>query len=217
MTKRLHVKLDSIKGKLLSLGGMVIDHLQKAVLAVQNRDSKLALEIINADFKIDTMEVEIEESCLKVLATQQPVAMDLRFLVGVLKVNNDLERIGDLAINIAQRAIYLTKGKAVSVPFDFTSMAQAVHRMLDECLASLVEQNIDLARKVCRDDDEVDKMNRDMYGTIFSAIKADVDNLESYIQYLSISRYLERIADYATNISEDVIYMVSGKIVRHKF
>ncbi|MCY4523643.1 MAG: phosphate signaling complex protein PhoU, partial [Halobacteriovoraceae bacterium] len=176
---------------------------------------ELAREILNMDDQIDYKEVEIEEECLKILALYQPVAIDLRFLIGVLKMNNDLERIGDLCVNIARRSMFLAKRPPTTPPFDLATMAEKSTLMLHRAIDSLINMNADLARQVCADDQEIDKLNRGMYQKVYEAIKKNPDHVEELIQYLSASRYLERIADYTTNIAEDVIYMVDGSIVRH--
>ncbi|MBT6716503.1 MAG: phosphate signaling complex protein PhoU, partial [Nitrospina sp.] len=166
-------------------------------------------------YEIDQREVYVEEECLKILALHQPVANDLRLIIAILKINNDLERIADLSVNIAERAVYLSTQARVELPFDLQDMAQKVRSMLKRSLDSLVNRDDKLARQVCEDDDAVDDLNREMYGCVERAIKKDPDNLNSYIQLLSASRYLERMADHATNIAEDVIYLVTGEIIRH--
>ena len=215
MSKHLNVELDGLKRKLLSLTALVENSLQKAVLSLTDRNRELAQEIINIDNQIDHREVEVEEECLKILALYQPVAIDLRYLIGVLKMNNDLERIGDLCVNIARRAIFLAKRPPTPPPFDLASMTEKSALMLHRAIDSLINMNADLARQVCSDDQEIDELNRNMYQKVFEAIKANPKHVEELIQYLSASRYLERIADYTTNIAEDVIYMVDGTIVRH--
>jgi phosphate transport system protein len=214
--RTMEMELDSIKRKLLELSTRVEEVVQKAIIAVENRNEDLARQALTADNPIDEAEVDIEEACLDVLATQQPVATDLRFLVGVLKVNNDLERIADLAVNIAERALFLSHMDPVECPFDYRDMAMKTRRMLKDCLDALIRRDVVLAKKVCAADEEVDAINREMYRALYKAIKADPERVETYLQYLSVSRHLERIADYATNIAEDVVYMVKGEIVRHK-
>jgi phosphate transport system protein len=162
------------------------------------------------------MEVEVEESCLKILALYQPVAIDLRFIIAVLKINNDLERVGDLAVNIAERAIFLATQPEVNVELDFTTMAVKTQEMLKKSLDALVNLNAGLAREVCACDDEIDAINRQMYLTVQDAMNTHPDQIEPLTHLLSASRHLERIADHATNIAEDVIYMIEGEIVRHK-
>jgi phosphate transport system protein len=207
--------IDELKRLILSLGADVEDSARLAVQSLTQRDSDLAKKVIGADYEIDQREVFVEEECLKILALHQPVANDLRLIIAILKINNDLERIGDLSVNIAERAVYLSTQTRVDLPFDMQDMAQKVRSMLKRSLDALVNRDDELARQVCKDDDAVDDLNREMYVCVEQAIKKDPDNLNSYIQLLSASRYLERMADHATNIAEDVIYLVTGEIIRH--
>jgi phosphate transport system protein len=160
--------------------------------------------------------VYLEEECLKILALHQPVAIDLRFVIAVLKINNDLERIGDLAVNIAERALFLTSQKPVDIPFDFMGMSEKTKIMLKMSLDALVNMDAKMAHDVCALDDGVDAINRRMYQQVQEGILENPEQIGSLIHCLSTSRHLERIADHATNIAEDVIYMVAGEIVRHK-
>lgn len=207
--------IDELKRLILSLGADVEESVRLSVQSLTQRKSEQALKVIEADYKIDQSEVFIEEECLKILALYQPVANDLRLIISILKINNDLERIGDLSVNIAERAVYLSTEARVNLPFDLQNMAEKVRSMLKRSLDALVNRDEKLARKVCEDDDAVDELNREMYVCVEQAIKKDPDNLNSYIQLLSASRYLERIADHTTNIAEDVIYLVTGEIIRH--
>ena len=149
------------------------------------------------------------------LALYQPVATDLRLIVAALKINNDLERVGDLAVNIAERALFLATQKPVEIAFDFRLMGEKTQAMLAKSLDALVRADTALARQVCKSDDEVDAMNRKVYLRVQDAIRKNPEDLESLIHLLSVSRHLERIADLATNVAEDVIYMAEGEIVRH--
>lgn len=216
MSVHLHHELELLKTKLLQLGGMTESCMRKAGMALKSLDPVLAREVIEADNLVDLKEVEIEEDCLKILALHTPVANDLRFVIATLKINNDLERVSDLAVNIAERVIYLHKQPPVSIPFDFESMWRKSLDMVKSALDCFVSGDIALARKVCEDDEEVDALNKAMYDKVYEGIKKNPDNVESLIHYLSVSRHLERVADYATNIAEDVIYMIEGKIVRHQ-
>jgi len=207
--------IDELKRLILSLGADVEESVRLSVQSLTQRKSEQALKVIEADYKIDQSEVFIEEECLKILALYQPVANDLRLIISILKINNDLERIGDLSVNIAERAVYLSTEARVDLPFDLQDMAEKVRSMLKRSLDALVNRDEKLARKVCEDDDAVDDLNREMYVCVEQTIKKDPDNLNSYIQLLSASRYLERIADHTTNIAEDVIYLVTGEIIRH--
>lgn len=209
-------EIESIKKQILTVGAMAELSVREATLAIQNRDETLAQSVIEKDLKLDQMEVEVEENCLKLLALYQPVAVDLRFLVAILKINSDLERVGDLAVNVAERARYLASVPPISVDFDFLDMAAKVQTMLKNSLDALVNFNAQSAHAVCAMDDSVDAINRDMYILVQDAIVAHPEQAEALIHILSVSRHLERIADHATNIAEDVIYMIEGEVVRHR-
>jgi phosphate transport system protein len=216
MPRHLQREIEKLKKKILALGAVVEESVQKAVRSIQDRDVELAGKIINNDVETDHIEVDVEEECLKILALYQPVATDLRFIVAVLKINNDLERIGDLAVNIAERAAFLATQERISFPFNFEEMAGKTQSMLKRSLDALVNSNAELAREVCAADDEVDAINRQMYIQVQQGIRSHPEQMEALIHFLSISRHLERIADHATNIAEDVIYMIEGEIVRHR-
>lgn len=216
MTKHFQNELERLKKKLLSLSCIVEESVEKAVRSISNRDAQLAREVIENDDSIDLMEVEVEEECLKILALHQPVAVDLRFVVAVLKINNDLERIGDLAVNIAERSAYLSQKEPIEMPFDFATMEKKTRLMLKKALDSLIQMDLETANEVGASDDEVDAINREMYAQVSKGLRESPDQADRLIHCLSISRHLERIADYATNIAEDVIYMIEGKIVRHQ-
>ncbi len=216
MPLHLQREIEGLKKEILSLGAMVELSVREATLAIETRDEVLARNVIEKDTRTDQKEVEVEESCLKILALYQPVAIDLRFIIAVLKINNDLERVGDLAVNIAERAAFLATQPKVSVSLDFAGMANKAQLMLKESLDALVNMSADLARQVCASDDEIDTMNRQMYLMVQDGIRQHPEQLESLIHLLSASRHLGRIADHATNIAEDVIYMIEGEIVRHK-
>ncbi len=215
MARHLQNELNKLKLQLLSLGAAVEDSVQKSVKSVATRDIALAKEILESDEFIDKLEVEVEEEALKILALYQPVANDLRMVVAILKINNDLERIGDLSVNIAEQSYYIGQQRNIQIPFDFQTMAQKTAAMLKKSLDSLVQIDVDLAYEVCHADDEVDKIHRSLYPILYSEVMKNPANVETMIRFLSISRNVERIADYTTNIAEDVIYMINGAIVRH--
>ena len=215
MSEHLRREIDKLKKKILHLGTVVEEGMQKGVQALLQRNEALAREVVESDIKIDQMEVDVEEECLKLLALYQPVAIDLRFIVAVLKLNSDLERIGDLSVNVAERALFLAGQEPVEIPFDFAGMAQKAQSMLKESLDALVNTDASLAEEIREADDEMDAMNREMYRKAEQAIREHPEQLERLIHLVSASRNLERIADHATNIAEDVIYMTEGRIVRH--
>jgi phosphate transport system protein len=216
MGKHLQAEMANLKKKVLKQAAVVEGDVHRAVRSLQERDADLARQVLDADPGIDQTEVEIEEDCLKILALHQPVAVDLRFIIAVLKMNNDLERVGDLAVNIAERALFLCQRAPVAAPFDLDGMSRKALAMLSASLDALMRLDAELARKVRDDDDEVDELHRQMYVRIWAAVRKHPDQAEALLSYLSASRHLERIADSATNIAEDVIYLVEGEIVRHK-
>ena len=211
----LFKEIAKLKERLLMLGGMVERNLRHAVNAVEERDQELAARVIELDAEIDRMEVDLEEECLKILALHQPVASDLRFIVTVLKVNNDLERIGDLASNLAEYAEMLLARKDLPFTFDFPAMAAKVEQMLGSSLDALVNSSADTAQRVRRDDDMVDDIHRRMYARVEEEMRAHPEHIDVFMKHVGISRCLERIGDLTTNICEDVIYLVTGEIVRH--
>lgn len=215
MALHLMRELDKLKRLIVELSALVEENQHQAVRALERRDESLARQVMANDQAIDQAEVEVEEECLKILALYQPVAVDLRFIVAVLKINSDLERIGDLAVNLAERAVALAQLVLPDVPLDFGGMAEKASRMVRNALDSLVHFDLELARAVRESDDEVDEMNREMYSRIRAALAEHPDEVEPLLLLLSSSRHLERIADHATNIAEDVIYMIEGDIVRH--
>ena len=215
MSRHLLRAINKLKKMILDLSALVEKDVHRSVKALVSRDSAMAQRVIQSDEKIDEMEVDIEEECLKILALHQPLASDLRYIVSVLKINNDLERIGDLAVNIAETAQFLLTQKKIDPPFDFSGMAERVKDMLRKGLDALVKLNVLRAKNVIKADEAVDEMHRGTYQIVKKRISEDPENADSYVYFMSASRYLERIADLVTNIAEDVIYMVDGEIVRH--
>ncbi len=215
MARHLELELEKIRREVLSLAAYVEDIVVQSVISLETRDTEKAVKIVSMDQYVNEKEVDIEEACLKVLALHQPVAHDLRFLIGVIKVNNDLERIADLAVNVAKRTIYIAKEERVMLPFDLNAMSNEAVRMMRNTMKALFATDVVLARQIIKEDHIIDEMNRHMYQAIFLAIKEDPNRVAVYINYFSAGRMLERIADYCTNISEDLIYMKEGTIVRH--
>ena len=209
--------LEHLKKQTLALGAMVEQATDKAISALVDRRPDLAEEVMHGDDRIDRKEVEVEEECLKILALHQPVAADLRFIIAVLKVNNDLERMGDLAVNVAERAAFLATHEPLRVDLDFPGMALLVRGMVHDALDAVVRMDTDLAREVWSRDDEVDAHHRRSYRVLEDTMQKDQGTVERCIHLLSTSRNLERIADAATNIAEDVLFMVLGEVVRHRF
>jgi phosphate transport system protein len=216
MPNILQNEIAKLEKRLLSLGGFAEESVHRAVRAVVERDRDLAQQVILADAEIDTLEVDLEEEGLKVLALHRPVAGDLRFIVAVLKINNDLERIGDMGTSIARQALIVTNRPEVAVPFDVQAMAQKAVAMLRQALDALVRADVGLARQVKGADADVDAAHLANTAAIEAAIARCVSGTGCYLAYLAVSRSLERIADHAKNIAADVIYLLEGDIVRHR-
>jgi phosphate transport system protein len=207
--------LHELKQRLLFLSSTVEDAVAKVVSALTQRDPQLAREVVAADSEIDSLEIAVEAECLKILALQQPVASDLRFVVATLKINNDLERMGDLAKKIGKNVVYLCGVQPPDVQLDFREIAERSRSMVKRSMDAFVNGDVDLARQVLIDDDRVDHLKSDMYDALRDAIRRRPEQLESLLKLYSIVRNLERLGDMATHIAEEVIYMVEGEVVRH--
>jgi phosphate transport system protein len=215
MPMHMQREIERLKKMILSLSAVVEESVRTSVRSIETRNCALAAEVIANDIRIDQTEVDVEEECLKILALHQPVAIDLRYIVAVLKMNNDLERIGDLAVNIAERTVFLCERAPISAPFDLNGMSHKTLGMLQGSLDAMMNMDPERARAVLASDDEVDDINRQMYSKICAAMRQNPEHAEVLLSYLSAARSLERIADSTTNIAEDVIYLVEGRIVRH--
>ena len=216
MTKHIERQIENLKERILRVGTLVEEAISKSITALINRDAALAQRVIANDEEIDRMEVEVEEECLKILALYQPVAADLRFVVAVLKINNDLERMGDLARNIAKRVAQLAGGQSHGLPPEIRTMATQAQEMVKQCLDAVVKGDPALARQIRAEDDAVDDARLQIRRQILQGIKNSPEDVENLLRVNSVSKHIERIADMATNIAEDVIYMVEGEIVRHR-
>lgn len=197
------------------MGGLVEDQIQKAVSSLVERDSALAETIIERDHEVNRLDVEIDDLCIQLLALHQPAARDLRFITTALKITTDLERIGDMAVNICERALELNVEPQLKPYIDIPRMAQTSERMIRESLDAFVREDTDLALKVCKDDQEVDDLNSQIFRETISFMIEDPHTINRAMKISSISKYLERIADHATNIAEMVVFMVKGKSIRH--
>ena len=215
MSVHLQREIERLKKGILALCAIVEDQVQMAVRALLERDTNLANSVEQRDKDIDHREVEVEEECLKILALHQPVAVDLRFIVAAMKINNDLERIGDLAVNIARKAVSFTEETQMPMPFDIAGMWDKTQSMLRDSIDALVNMDVELATAVCRRDDEVDRIKYEIRVGVEDQMRREPQNVRPLMRLLAVSRNLERIADCATNIAEDVIYMCEGRIVRH--
>ncbi len=217
MGKHLHRDLELLSKDILTLGARVEESLDLAVRALVDRREDLAdARPRRRSTIIDREEVEVEEDCLKILALHQPVAADLRFVITALKVNNDLERMGDLAVSVASRARWLARREPLDVAAEaIKGIALNVRSMVHMGITCLVERDPLMARQVCAMDDEVDRDHRQMYTILQDLMKADPRTVKRAVQTLSASRQLERVGDLATNIAEDVVFMVEGEVIRH--
>jgi phosphate transport system protein len=209
-----HKEIDKLRSKFLALGTLVEDRVRKACSAINTRDPEVIDFIIHSDYEIDEMEIEIEEECLKILALHQPVARDLRFLIAIIKINNEVERIADYAQKIARRIKGINQDIAPLCGVNFDIMSEKVIAMLRLSLDSLVNRDVDLAHKIFILDDDVDSLFIEALGPIKTKLKQATDHPECLLNAFLIARHLERIADRATNIAEEVIYMVEGEIIR---
>jgi phosphate transport system protein len=215
MSMHLNRDLENLQRRILALASAVEDVIDKSIRALFDRDAALARKLIGGDTLIDFEENVIEEEALKILALHQPVAVDLRRVVAILKINTDLERMADLAANIAERALALTQIPESPVPPTFRQMTDLTNTMVRDSLDAFVNLDATLAKRVCRMDDEVDRYNREIIDNVSVLLKRSPENVDAGLHLFSAARQLERIADHATNIAEDVVYLIDGKIIRH--
>lgn len=213
--KHLQRDLEALKRSILDMGSLVEAAVASAVDALLEGDRALAETVVRGDGEIDEREINVEEDCLKILALHQPVAVDLRFIVAVLKVNNDLERMGDLAQTLAKRAISLPDEDRDALPPALPDMTRRVRAMVSASLDSMVAMDARAARAVLRDDEAVDALHKQVYTAVQERMAVESNRVRAHVSVLSISRCLERIADLSTNIAEDVIFTVEGEVVRH--
>jgi phosphate transport system protein len=212
---RFHQELDELKHRILAMAGMAEQAIDLAVQAYSLRDSSLCQRVITNEAAINRAEREVDEFAIDLLAMQQPMAVDLRFILAVIKINADLERVGDQAVNIAQRVLNMIELPAAELPVDIPAMAARVRTMVRDALRSFIEANADLAKHVLEADDEIDRMNHEAFAALSRHVQANPGGAVQAIDALSIARNLERVADHATNIAEDVIFWVRGADVRH--
>lgn len=215
MTRHFHEELDGLKQTLLAMGAMVEDQIRRVMRALVERDEALARDVIERDREVNTYDVEIDEKCVELLALYQPTAGDLRFITTAMKIVTDLERIGDQAVNIAQRAIELNQEPQLKPYIDLPRMADKAQQMVKDALDSFVSRDTTLAREVCGRDSEVDALKEQVFRELLTYMMADPKTIARAIRLILVSRFLERVADHATNIAEMVIYMVESKMVRH--
>jgi len=215
MQRHFHEELEALKQTLLAMGGLVEEQIRRVMSALLERDSVLAQEVIDRDRQVNAYDVEVDEKCVELLALHQPAAGDLRFITTAMKIVTDLERIGDQAVNIGQRALELNQEPQLKPYIDLPRMADRAQRMVKESLDAFVARDTELARRVCGEDAEVDALKEQIFRELLTFMMEDARTIPRAIRLILISRFLERVADHATNIAEMVIYMVESKMVRH--
>jgi phosphate transport system protein len=215
MSKHLQRDLEYLQRDLLALAASVEEAILAAIRALQERNVAIAQDVIEGDTEIDKEENQVEEECLKMLALHQPVAVDLRRIAAALKINNELERMADLAEDIAERAAHLARLPAIPVPAGLQEMTDLTATMVRQSLDAFVNLDARQARRVCRLDDTVDRLNNEIIQEIIASMREAPEMVEPGLSLFSATRHLERIADHATNIAEDVVYLVEGVIIRH--
>ena len=215
MQRHFHEELGALKQTLLAMGGLVEDQIRRVMRALVERDDAQARDVIDRDREVNAYENEIDEKCVELLALHQPAAGDLRFLTTAMKIVTDLERIGDQAVNIAQRVLELNREPQLKPYIDLPRMAERAQRMVKESLDAFVARDTALARQVCGEDAEVDALKEQIFRELLTFMMEDPRTIPRAIRVILISRFMERVADHATNIAEMVVYMVEGKMVRH--
>lgn len=215
MARHFHEELEALKQILLAMGGLVEDQMRRAMQALIDRDDAVARDVIEGDRRVNAYDVEVDEQCVELLALHQPTAGDLRFITTAMKIVTDLERIGDQAVNIAQRVIELNREPQLKPYIDLPRMAERAQAMVKESLDAFVDRDTALARRVCAEDAEVDALKEQVFRELLTFMMEDARTIPRAIRLILVSRCLERVADHATNIAEMVIYLVDGKLVRH--
>jgi phosphate transport system protein len=215
MQRHFHEELEALKQTLLAMGGLVEDQVRRVTRALIERDDGLAQEVMERDAQVNAYDIEIDEKCVELLALHQPAAKDLRFITTALKIVTDLERIGDQAVNVAQRVLELNREPQLKPYVDLPIMAERAQRMVKESLDAFVSGDTELARRVCGADAAVDALKEQVFRELLTYMMQDPKTIPRAMRLILISRFLERVADHATNIAEMVVYMVEGKLVRH--
>lgn len=215
METHLQQELNQLKSELLRMAGLVERAISNAIEALVKRDTTLAEKTIREDVQINDLELSIDERCLKLLALHQPMAADLRFITSAMRINVELERIGDLAVNIAERVVSLNQEPQLKPYIDLPDMAQITKKMLRDVLDAFVNGDAALARSVCERDDRVDALNNQVFRELLTYMLEDPKTITRAVHLIIVSRYLERIADHATNIAEGVIFMAKALVIKH--
>jgi phosphate transport system protein len=215
MDRHFDEELKELKEKLIRMSSLAEEMIENSIKALKERDEKLIAVVFEKEKAINQLQIEVDDFALKLIALRQPAASDLRFIISAIKINADLERIGDLAINIVERTQDLLKEPPLKPLIDLPQMAAIAQKMVRDAIDSFINKNPDLAKDVCRRDDQVDSLNDQLFRELITYMLQDVKNVNRAIDLILVSRHLERIADHATNIGEDVYYMVKGKDIRH--
>jgi phosphate transport system protein len=215
MAQQKDKELETLKARVLKMGSLVEDAIRKAVQSLVDRDRDLALNVIDGDAVINAHDVEIEEDCIRFLALWQPTGSNLRFVTTAIKIITDLERMGDLAVDICERAVELLDEPQLKPYIDIPRMAEASQKMLKDSLDAFVARDADLAMKVCEADDFVDNLNQQIFNELLVYMLQDPKNISRAVRLTYVAKYLERVGDHATNIAEMVVYLVKGKVIRH--
>ena len=215
MTRQFHEELQQLKETILRMSGLVEQAINMSVHSLLDKNEALAHKVIDADHEIDMTEIGIDETCLRLLALHQPVATDLRFITAAMKINTDLERMGDLAVNIAERALYLIHQPDIQAGIDLKRMSDFAQKMVRDSLDALVRADSQTARAICKSDDIIDDMNRQALKTLVAHMERHPKDVDSAVHMLLITRHLERIGDVATNVCEQIVFMVEGKSIKH--
>jgi phosphate transport system protein len=208
-------ELKTLKEKLLEMAARAEEQIALAIRGLKDREEALACQVLDREESINLLDIEIDEMCMRLLALRQPMATDLRFITSAMKISSDLERIGDLAVNIAERTIDLLKSPQLKPLIDIPRMAQMSQDMVRDALNAFINRDDKLARDVCERDDNVDQLNGQVFRELLTYMMEDPGTISRAVDLILVGRHLERIADHATNIGEDVIYMVKGKTIKH--
>lgn len=217
MERHLDEEFDIVKEKLVSMAALTEEAISLSISSLKDRKEDLAEQVLKQEKDINILDVELDELCLTLLARHQPMAVDLRFLTSVLRISSELERIADQAVNIAQRSLVLLKSPTLKPLIDIPRMALLAKKMVKDAVDAFLQKNADLAREVCERDDEVDNLNDQIFRELLTYMMQDSSSISRAIELTLIGRHLERIADNATNISEEVVYFVKGKTIKHHF
>ncbi|MCM8778484.1 MAG: phosphate signaling complex protein PhoU [Candidatus Omnitrophica bacterium] len=215
MERHFDEELNQLKKELLRMASLAEEAVAKAIKALEKRDESICRQVLAEEERINMLEIDIEEMCLRLLALRQPMAVDLRFITSAMKINNDLERIGDLAVNIAERTLDLLTEPLLKPLIDIPRMAMIVQGMVRDVLEAFIKGDSKLAREVCRRDDEVDNLNDQIFRELLTYMISDPKTIKRALDLILVARNLERVADHATNIGEDVFYLVEGRTIKH--